>query len=405
MSRAAAWEWIERVSIRFAALYFVLFFLPAPLDSIWFLEPAAAWYSGLFDAPVEWLGVHVLGYAAPIRPVPGCGDTPAEYARMLLLVGVSSALATAWAAQRSSSADDRRVVAALRVYSRYAVGIAMLFYGISKVFPLQFPTPGPVLLETPIGESSLMHLLWAAMGAAPVYMFFGGAAEVIGGALLLFRRTTLLGALIVVPVMANVVVLNFAYDICVKVYSTHILLLTALLVVPDARRLLRVLLLSAADDAAPTRRREVLRALCKWGLIAATCVSLARMVVADEEPQPLRGAWDVASFSLDGRDIPDCASEPERWRTVVIEDDNVSVITARGARERFKGEYAADSGRLKLEELQSGAAYQLHVTPSGEELAIEGAYAGADLRVRLKQKTDYPLLRDHMRFVYLQPRQ
>jgi hypothetical protein len=205
------------------------------------------------------------------------------------------------------------------------------------------------------------------------------------------------------PVMANVVLLNFAYDICVKVFSVHILLLTILLIAPDARVLLGALLRPATTPVSPSGRAQVLLAAVKWSLILAACISLGRMVVADDDPQPLRGAWDVASFSRDGTEVPDCANEPERWRTVLIEDDSLSVITERGARQHFAAQYAADSGSLKLEQVQTGVAYQLRAAPFGTRLAIEGAFAGNDVRVVLQQKTDYLLLRDRMHLVYYPP--
>ena len=59
----------------------------------------------------------------------------------------------------------------------------------------------------------------------------------MGGTLRYFRRTTTLGALIVAFVMTNVVMLNFCYDVPVKLFSLHILAFALFLVAPDAKRL------------------------------------------------------------------------------------------------------------------------------------------------------------------------
>jgi hypothetical protein len=73
---------------------------------------------------------------------------------------------------------------------------------------------------------------------------------VTGGLLLLFRRTTSLGAMVSCAVTANVVALNFCYDVPVKLYSINILLMAVFLLAPDLRRLFAVLVLNCATTPA-----------------------------------------------------------------------------------------------------------------------------------------------------------
>lgn len=102
-----------------------------------------------------------------------------------------------------------------------------------------------------------MRLLWTFMGFSRAYCIFAGAAECLGGALLFFRRTTLLGAVLLLGVLGNVVLLNFCYDVPVKLFSTFLLFLAAYLAWPDARRLADFFLLNKliepADPGAPRR--------------------------------------------------------------------------------------------------------------------------------------------------------
>jgi len=83
------------------------------------------------------------------------------------------------------------------------------------------------------GESSPMRLLWTFMGASAPYTVFAGLAEVIPGILLFFRRTSTLGAMASAAVMLNIVLMNFCYDVPVKLYSTHLLLMALFLLLPD----------------------------------------------------------------------------------------------------------------------------------------------------------------------------
>ena len=95
-----------------------------------------------------------------------------------------------------------------------------------------------------------MGLLWTFMGASRAYTIFGGLGELTGGLLLLWRRTTTLGALVVIAVMTNVVMLNFSYDVPVKQYSVHLVLMALYLLLPEARRLANLLLLNRPAEPA-----------------------------------------------------------------------------------------------------------------------------------------------------------
>ena len=75
------------------------------------------------------------------------------------------------------------------------------------------------------------------MQASKPYELFGGGGEVLGGLLLFHRRTALLGALVSIGVMANVCALNWLYGVPVKLFSTHLLLTAALLLLPHRHNL------------------------------------------------------------------------------------------------------------------------------------------------------------------------
>jgi heme/copper-type cytochrome/quinol oxidase subunit 2 len=80
------------------------------------------------------------------------------------------------------------------------------------------------------------------MGASPLYRIAAGAAEVAAGFLLMFRRTATVGALAAAAVMANVALLNFSYDVPVKLYSAHLCPAAVFLLIPDFHALFRFLI-------------------------------------------------------------------------------------------------------------------------------------------------------------------
>jgi hypothetical protein len=119
----------------------------------------------------------------------------------------------------------------------------------------QFSPPGSDRLAETYGASSPMGLLWTFMGSSRAYTAFSGYMETLGALLLLWRRTALLGALTSICVLFNVMVLNFCYDVPVKLFSFHLVLIGACIALPDARRLVQLFLGfggASASDAAST---------------------------------------------------------------------------------------------------------------------------------------------------------
>jgi len=125
--------------------------------------------------------------------------------------------------------------------------------------------------------------------------------------LLVFRRTSLIGAMLAVPVMANVVLLNFAYDIPVKLYSIHLLIMALAVIAPNAHRLYGVLVqncpVAPGDVAAPVSdtRLRLLRGVWKGYVLAfsamlflsASVSRAARNDFTSQRDRSLEGAWTV----------------------------------------------------------------------------------------------------------------
>lgn len=184
------------------------------------------------DVLAEW----ILWFDV-VRPArfTGSGDTSFAWAYCLLSAVVSLLVAAVWALRGHPASPRSR--AWLRTLLRYALGANLIAYGLAKLTGEQFPFPDRAALGRAYGDSSPMTLLWTFMGASPGLCAFAGVIEIAGGALVLFRRTTCLGALIVAAALTHVVVLNFTYDVPVKLFSLMMTGTAIALVWPDRRRL------------------------------------------------------------------------------------------------------------------------------------------------------------------------
>ncbi|MDX2064085.1 MAG: hypothetical protein SFY70_13590 [Bacteroidia bacterium] len=83
------------------------------------------------------------------------------------------------------------------------LGLGMVVFGLAKLVP--------ILPEPDTAAFSAGHLAFMSAAAASGYFLqFIGAAEFVGGLLLLSRRFEALGALVLAPISANIVVFHLA---------------------------------------------------------------------------------------------------------------------------------------------------------------------------------------------------
>lgn len=235
LTLVAPWTRTQKILFRFLFCYVLLYiFLDGMLGAIFHALP----FSALWDSFIYWLGDAVLniGYTMPEK-ANGSGDTTYNYVQLLAIVNVAVVATIIWSVVDGKRTNYTRLAEGLRIVVAVYVGLIMLMYGFAKVFKTQFPYPDEARLAQTYGASSPMGLLWTFMGYSYPYNLFAGMGEVIGGILLMFRRTTLLGALVVIGVMSNVVMLNFSYDVPVKIYSSHLLLFACLVAAPNVPRL------------------------------------------------------------------------------------------------------------------------------------------------------------------------
>lgn len=345
------------------------------------------WPPWLFN----WLGVEVLGFNYPIPQVmTGSGDTSMNYTR-LFACSVTALLAfVPWSFYDRRRLAYPRLHDGLRVGLRYFMAYAMIGYGLAKVIPNQFPPPSPARLMEPLGDFSPMGLVWNFMGSSTPYEIFGGALELIGGLLLLFRRTTLLGALILSGVMTNVVLLNFCYDVPVKISSTFYLLMVVTLIVPDAPRLLSVILGGRPTEPVPLwqpfRRKGLNRAVIVGKLVVLYYVSSSFWNV----PERLR-----TYLGRDyGRDYGVWMAEGESaWKWFSIDSPTYASIREKsGPTRAYLFDSTHEGLRFKRNSENLDLTLQRNDLGPGR-MRLSGAWRGQtiDVTFKLRKVDDFPL--------------
>src|SRR5262249_12115831 len=284
-----------------------------------------------------WVGANVLRISTPISLAgSGSGDKLLDWVQAFSLVLVSVGVVAIWSLLDRRRANDERLNTWFRVFVRFALGTTMVSYGMSKVVPLQMPVVFLTRLVEPFGNFSPMGVLWTSIGAAPAYESFVGCAELAGGALLFAPRTTLIGALICLMDAIAIFTLNMTYDVPVKLFAFHLILLSFFLLAPNVRPLLDLMLLnrSARASSEPplgqTRgsRRIWTGIQVAYGvyfvlLVAMGDVSAWSLYGGGAPKSALYGIWDVEQMSIDGQDHPPLLTDRDRWRRVIVQQPTV----------------------------------------------------------------------------------
>ncbi len=327
---------LGRVVIRVADSYLLLYNAAALVGLLPWVGRYSYFVDRLWNHVVLWTEGSVLRMTTlSSLKVSGSGDTSFLWARTGCMLALALPAAIAWSFLSRGWGRETVFRDLIRVSVRYRLAAVLIGYGVAKLVPPgQFPAPGGARLLEPIGRLSPMGMLWVFMGASTPYKVFGGLMEITGGILLLLRRTTPLGSVVSAGVILNVVLLNFCYDVPVKLFSLNLLFMAGFLAWPDIRRLTNVLVLNRTADPAPldppwkgagVRVMALALKVAVIGVLFYGEYGWIRGSGPEFKPLPasvqeLSGIWNVTSFKRDGTEVPALITDPTRWRRVVFAD-------------------------------------------------------------------------------------
>lgn len=314
------WSLKSKLLFRFIFSYFILYIV-------------LMFVNGLFETPFKWIGKEILGFNYEFD-VSGYGSGDNTFAYITLFVNFCVAIITSvlWSIIDAKRKEYNIPLYWLLIVLRIFLISAMFLYGFVKVFQIQFQQPSFIKLLQPLGEFSPMGLAWNYMGYSKGFGMFAGLMEIIGGLLLVFRRTSTLGAFIIIGVMTQVAMMNLTFDIPVKIFSIHLILMSGIIFMTDINRFVLVFIKNGATKSYnffyPNRIRKNQRLISKLKkilvplfLVVATILSyLGALNISDENHRPhLYGIWETELFIVNKDTIPPLITDKNRWRYLIIE--------------------------------------------------------------------------------------
>ena len=403
--KASPWSPATRIAFRFCFVYFGLFCLLTqvlggliPLASVDLADPSTLWP---IRQVVFWTAAHVFHVSQPlVYQASGSGDKTYDWILQFCILIVAVLATAIWSVLDRRRENYATAYKWFRLFLRFCLAGQMLAYGWAKAVPLQMPFPRLYTLLEPFGNMSPMGVLWASIGASPAYEIFAGCAEMLGGILLIIPRTAMLGALICLADMTQVFMLNMTYDVPVKLFSFHLILLSLFLLAPDIRRLLDLFFFNRPVQpstqfplfAKPRANRVAIVVQMVFGLFLIGMNAYGSWVLwhqfgGGSPKSALYGVWNVDQLVIDGQPRPPLMSDQQRWRRAIFD---VPTRAAFQKMDESLARYGAainpSDNTLKLtkNDDQNWKANFTYTRPAPDRLVLEGEIDGHQEKMELQ---------------------
>jgi hypothetical protein len=363
--------------------------------------------SPLFEIPYRWIGKSIfkIKYEYEVSGN-GSGDHTFGYLTLFVTVLLSFLTAIIWNVLDRNRESYNKLLYWFLVFLRVILIAAMLLYGFVKIFKLQFPSASLTHLLDPLGDFSPMGLAWTYMGFSKGFNVFVGFLEVLGGLLLIPRRTQTLGAFIIIGVMTQVVVMNFCYDIPVKLFSIHLVLM-ALVIFATDHRFLTVFIKNKAVEAYQyyhpiksakyhkiifrTKSIVLLILIC---FISFNFYTTERNRGNNRKKPPLYGIWEASHFIKNGDTLQPLITDVYRWRYLIVDvKDKATIKTMDDLKHPYTFITDSTSQKIMIHKKDSESEeYNFdYKNPNSEILQLNGIIASDTLHILFSRK-------DHTKF-------
>jgi hypothetical protein len=325
------WSPALQISFRFWLVYLGLYCLAtqiianpftafgrSDLATLWPLRPV-----------IVWTAAHIFHVNAPLSSFfggnSGTSDDMFGWVMTFCLLVIATAATVVWSLLDRSRENYAELHKWFRLFVRFALAGTMIGYGFVKVIPTQMAYPSLTRLLQPFGTFSPMGVLWTSMGAAPAYEIFAGCAMIAAGLLLIVPRTATLGALISLVTMIQVFTLAMTYDVPVKRFAFHLILLSCFLLAPAVSRLVRLALSPEAQLFRSVRANRIALAaqiiVGLWivGVYCHHSLDVWSTQGGGRPLPPLYGIWEVERMSIDEQPRLPLLTDSTRWRRAIFD--------------------------------------------------------------------------------------
>ncbi|MES2284424.1 MAG: hypothetical protein V4547_01965 [Bacteroidota bacterium] len=356
---------LQIISFRIIFSFVLLFLISLPFPHH-FIPDIGQYLSSYFEVLVKWFGENVFHFKRTYTSKL-VSDSTGLYIHVFSVFIISVLISVTWTIIDTHRNNHDKLKYWFKVIISYYLSMQLFEYGFNKLFKYQFYLPEPNTLFTPIGGLSPDILYWSTMGASYSYTVFMGLLEIIPAILLLFKRTRLLGAIIAMGILINITMINFGFDISVKVYSCFLLFLSIVIVSPDLKKIFSFFILNKQvitnewEPKINSKKRILFYSTFKSlviGLILVDTLSVYFMTNNfndDKAQRPfLHGAYNVEIFVKNNDTLAPLQTDKYRLKRVFIHREGYLITQSMNDEmQDYKLRYEIISNKLILESYDS----------------------------------------------------
>jgi hypothetical protein len=399
------WSLSTRVSFRFCFVYLGLFCLTTQIATSLFSpsqgevipDPATIWPMRQL---ILWTAAHVFHRTATLAGGgnSASGDFLFGWVLALSLLILAAVSTVIWSLADKKRENYANLHKWFELFIRFCLAGQLLNYGFAKAIPNQMPFPSLLRLTEPFGNFSPMGVLWSSIGAAPAYEIFTGCVEVLAGLLLFIPRTTALGAWISLAAMIEVFILNMTYDVPVKLFSFHLILLSLFLVAPEFKPMFDFFLLKrrvspSAEVPLFAAHRANRVALAGQLLFGVWLIGMNARSGWDEwyeyggarPVSPLYGVWEVSQELIDEQVRPPLLTDSTRPRRIIFDFPSRMAFQAMDDTFVFYGSSININDKTLLLTSKAGKKARFSFNRSRQnQLTLDGAMESHKIHMELR---------------------
>lgn len=240
-----------------------------------------------------------------------------------------------------------KIIAFLQCLILYCLSLDLSLFGWQKILKLQMI----VLLgklDLPFSSLDGETLLWAFYRYSYPYTISIACLQLTCAYLVLFQKTRLLALLMMIPMLVNIIGLDYFYHLPVGVLVHAIVLLLGILclLTPEFTRL-KSFFLSGLSYLQQLSLSPGSRVAAKLSIIGLPIIFFLTYSFPDKNPQ-LTGKYEVNDLWINGKAVKAASPKDSVLTTLYMDLDNDFVVDFNDYRYRYIGTYQKSADSLSV---------------------------------------------------------
>ena len=294
---------------------------------------------------------------------------------LLLVLAVIHAFVWHYQAKRNPDINIRARAFWIGVI-RYGIALDLSMFGFQKIFHLQFLTP-LAMLDEPFSSFSSQWLTWSYFGHSYAFACVIAGSQIISSLLLVFNRTRLLGAIALMPVLLNIIFIDYFYelDFGVLVHAVILWIGALYILLLDYDRLNEFFLKYKSDETSFAIRNTFLKNTGRLSILFVPLLLIAVNDSPNKHPH-LRGKYTVEEMKINN--VPKMATTCQDSLLTLVYLDRANEVVFE-----FNGQQKRMFGKYELDDKQEQITMSWHFPPAAREKQFKGVLKHEQDKVEL----------------------